>query len=146
MAISREIHPLDKQMRRKITAWLSQAASLGIGIALAGSLHGFVQAQTVNDRALVVKVCVNNLLFQQIFKDGTPAGPRTIINQGDAAIACQGVTTLQQALAAKLCVNGILFKSTFSDGTPSGPATGVDTRNAAIACAICSNPTLPTSP
>jgi hypothetical protein len=130
-------------MPPRLIVGLILATGLGTEIAL-GS--GFALAQTGNDRSQAIKICVNNLLFQQIFSDGSPGGARTIINQGDAAIACQGVSNLQQAYAAKLCVNGLLFKSTFSDGTPSGPPTGLDTRNAAIACAICPNPILPTAP
>lgn len=99
-------------------------------------------AQNVTGQALVVKICVNNLLFKNIFKDGTPAGPRTNLAPTDAAIACQGVTSLAQALSLKSCVNGLLFTNIFRDGTPAGPATNVDPRSAAIACAICPNSTV----
>jgi hypothetical protein len=99
-------------------------------------------AQNVSGQALVVKVCVNNLLFKNIFKDGTPAGPRTNLAPNDAAIACQGVSSLTQALSLKSCVNGLLFTNILRDGTPAGPATNVDPRSAAIACAICPNSTV----
>ncbi|MBW4551814.1 MAG: hypothetical protein KME35_11995 [Aphanocapsa sp. GSE-SYN-MK-11-07L] len=102
----------------------------------------FALTQNVSGQALVVKVCVNNLLFQSIFKDGTPAGPRTNLAPNDAAIACQGVKSLAQALSLKSCVNGLLFTNIFRDGTPAGPATNVDPRSAAIACAICPNSTV----
>ncbi len=106
------------------------------------SVPKFALAQNVSGQALVVKVCVNNLLFKNIFKDGTPAGPRTNLAPTDAAIACQGVTSLAQALSLKSCVNGLLFTNIFRDGTPAGPATNVDPRSAAIACAICPNSTV----
>jgi hypothetical protein len=122
----------------------SQIRLVGLGLCLTVgviSWAGFAAAQNVTGQALVVKICVNNLLFKNIFKDGTPGGPRTNLAPADAAIACQGVTSLPQALSLKSCVNGLLFTNIFKDGTPAGPATNVDPRSAAIACALCPNST-----
>lgn len=106
-----------------------------------GSLEGMPTAQAeLPNPALVIKVCVNGLMYRNIFEDGTPGGPSTGVTQADAAIACRGVRTLQQARSTKLCVNGLLFTNITADGQPAGPSTGLTTRNAAIACSACPTP------
>jgi hypothetical protein len=116
-----------------------------IGLTALGILFGslgvmpLAHAELPNP-ALVIKVCVNGLIFRNIFEDGTPGGPTTGVSQTDAAIACRGVRTLQQARSTKLCVNGLLFTNITPDGMPAGPSTGLSTRNAAIACSNCPNP------
>jgi hypothetical protein len=99
------------------------------------------QAQRPNapNLAIVIKVCVNGLIFRNIFADGTPGGPTTGVTQTDAAIACRGVGSLAEARQVKLCVNGLLFTSITDDGLPAGQRTDITTRNAAIACSICTN-------
>jgi hypothetical protein len=120
------------------------AACIQTGCLWAGSIvlitQGLLMPQPakaeLTGQALVVKVCVNGLLYRDIYRDGTPSGTRTIIGQNDAAIACQGVGSLPQALTIKRCVNGLLYTQIYDDGTPAGSATGFDARNAAIACTV----------
>ncbi|NCJ07026.1 hypothetical protein GS597_11000 [Synechococcales cyanobacterium C] len=85
----------------------------------------------------VIKICVNRLLFERTFRDGTPSGNRTIIDPRSAAIACQGVSSLTEATNARLCVNRLLYTGTFSDGAPTGQRTIVDPADAARACSLC---------
>jgi hypothetical protein len=106
---------------------------IGAGVTI---MLPVAQAQSPNP-ALVIKVCVNGLIYRNIFADGTPGGPTTGVTQTDAAIACRGVSSLAQARQVRICVNGLLFTQVTEDGLPAGPSTGITTRNAAIACSIC---------
>jgi hypothetical protein len=115
--------------------------SLGLVMGVSISSPGIVStlpaaALELPPPALAIKVCVNGLLYRNIFADGTPGGPSTGITQTDAAIACRGVGSLTQARQTKLCVNGLLFTQVTEDGFPAGPSTGITSRNAAIACSI----------
>jgi hypothetical protein len=114
-----------------------------VAAVLGASVWGMppAQAQRPNapNLATVIKVCVNGLIFRNIFADGTPGGPTTGVTQTDAAIACRGVGSLAEARQVKLCVNGLLFTSITDDGLPAGQRTDITTRNAAIACSICTN-------
>jgi hypothetical protein len=113
----------------------------GISISAALITVGFLVPQQglADTQPLVIKNCVNGLLYTDIFENGRPAGPRTIISPGAAARACQGVTSRQQAEAVKLCVNGLLYTDIFENGRPAGPRTIISPEAAARACAICSN-------
>lgn len=85
---------------------------------------------------LIIKFCVNQLLYEDTFSNGTPSGDRTIIDPASAANACKGVSTKNEALEIKRCVNGLLYESVFRDGSPSGDRTIFDPRSAAEACQV----------
>ena len=85
----------------------------------------------------VIRFCVNQLLFDHTFPDGTPAGKRTIIDPNSAALACRGVISKQEARTVRQCVNGLLYEETFSNGNPAGDRTILDPASAARACALC---------
>ena len=87
----------------------------------------------------VIRFCVNQLLYDHTFPDGTPAGDRTIIDPASASIACRGVITLEEAQSVRKCVNGLLYESTFSNGSPVGERTIIDAASAARACSLCKN-------
>jgi hypothetical protein len=126
-------------MSSRTASWLKRSTSGLTGIVIGAGLAivlPVAQAQSPNP-ALVIKVCVNGLIYRNIFADGTPGGPTTGVTQTDAAIACRGVSSLAQARQVKVCVNGLLFTQVTEDGLPAGPSTGLTTRNAAIACSIC---------
>jgi hypothetical protein len=128
---------LNLQPLYRLTAGLT-AVVLGAGLLVPLPVAR-AERPNVANLATVIKVCVNGLIFRNIFPDGTPGGPTTGITQTDAAIACRGVSSLAQARQIKLCVNGLLFTQVTEDGLPAGPRTDITTRNAAIACSICTN-------
>lgn len=115
-----------------------------LGCCLPGTILGlnpwFPAPAVAQIDPLAIKICVNGLLFDQVFANGRPAGRRTIVDPRSAAIACQGVRTLEQAQEIKTCVNSLLFESVFPDGRPSGPRTFLEPRVAAVACAPCPQP------
>ena len=86
-----------------------------------------------------IRFCVNQLLYDHTFPDGTPAGDRTIIDPASATIACRGVITVEEAQSVRKCVNGLLYESTFSNGNPVGERTIIDAGSAARACSLCKN-------
>ena len=85
----------------------------------------------------IIRICVNQLLYEHTFNDGTPAGERTIIDPNAASLACRGVKFEEDVLAVRQCVNGLLYTMTFSNGNPAGERTILDPTSAARACTFC---------
>ena len=46
---------------------------------------------------LIIKFCVNELLYEGTFANGNPSGDRTIVDPASAARACKGVSSKEEA-------------------------------------------------
>ena len=89
-----------------------------------------------DERAKAVRICVNGILYTNIYSDGQPAGNRNDVDDDAAGVACKGVTTIDEAKAVRICVNGILYTNIYADGQPAGGRTDVSSMAAAKSCAL----------
>lgn len=112
--------------------------SLAIALSLTWSLPSGAQS-----RERVVRRCLNGLLYTDIDYDGDPGftAERTVVGQGAAAIACEGVRSQSEAREIRRCVLGVLYTNTNFEGSPSFTAerTEILPEAAARACRRCPN-------
>ncbi|MCM1985024.1 hypothetical protein [Lyngbya confervoides] len=125
------LRSLGSGLYRVATPWLIIGGTLGEPGLVP------IAAQPISVDGNLIKLCVNQLLYDHTFRDGTPAGDRTIIDPRSAAVACRGIRSRTQAESIQRCMNQLLYDRIFTDGKPAGDRTILDPSAAAEACQLC---------
>ncbi len=79
----------------------------------------FASKAMAQDRAQVIRLCVNGLLYGTVSADGVPElSSQTDFPERWVARTCRPVRTLEGAKAKRICVNGLLYQAIAEDGSP----------------------------